>query len=115
MKYRKKPVTVEAQRWMRSGDHPAVGDFRHPPVDPTTGEISVADDAQLLGEVRHCDTPGKFRREECRHIMHDHGYISTLEGGHTVCPGDWIVTGVQGEAYPVKPEIFEATYEKAED
>lgn len=41
------------------------------------------------------------------------GYIDTLEGGHIVTPGDWIITGVKGEQYPVKPEIFEATYEDA--
>jgi hypothetical protein len=28
-----------------------------------------------------------------------------------VCPGDWIITGVKGERYPVKPDIFAATYE----
>ena len=26
-------------------------------------------------------------------------------------PGDWIVTGVDGERYPVKPDIFDRTYE----
>lgn len=37
--------------------------------------------------------------------------IKTLEGWMLVRPGDWIVTGIQGEQYPVKKEIFEATYE----
>ncbi len=37
-------------------------------------------------------------------------WIRTLEGGHIVCPGDWIITGVKGEKYPCKPDIFEATY-----
>jgi hypothetical protein len=32
----------------------------------------------------------------------------------TVSPGDWIITGVQGEHYPCKPDIFAATYELAE-
>jgi hypothetical protein len=31
----------------------------------------------------------------------------------SVAPGDWIITGVQGEHYPCKPEIFAATYEPA--
>jgi hypothetical protein len=44
--------------------------------------------------------------------MHYHGWIETLEGGHTVCPGDWIITGIRGEYYPCKPNIFELTYEK---
>ena len=35
----------------------------------------------------------------------------TLEGVHRITWGDWIVQGVQGEIYPVKPDIFEATYE----
>ncbi len=42
------------------------------------------------------------------------GWIRTLEGGHIVTPGDWIITGVKGERYPCKPDIFEMTYEPAE-
>lgn len=38
----------------------------------------------------------------------------TLEGKHEVTPGDWIITGVKGERYPCKPDIFEMTYEKVE-
>jgi hypothetical protein len=42
------------------------------------------------------------------------GYaIDTLEGWHEVTPGDWIITGVKGERYPCKPDIFEQTYEPA--
>ena len=41
-----------------------------------------------------------------------HGWIQTLEGGHIVTPGDWIITGVAGEQYPCKPDIFAATYEE---
>jgi len=36
--------------------------------------------------------------------------IQTLEGWHLVAPGDWIVTGIAGERYPVKPHIFAKTY-----
>jgi hypothetical protein len=39
--------------------------------------------------------------------------IATLEGGHWCDLGDWIIRGVQGEFYPCKPDIFEATYEPA--
>lgn len=39
-----------------------------------------------------------------------HGWIQTLEGGHIVSPGDWIIKGVKGEFYPCKPGIFDATY-----
>lgn len=38
-------------------------------------------------------------------------YIETLEGNMLVEPGDWIITGVKGEHYPCKPDIFEMTYE----
>lgn len=38
--------------------------------------------------------------------------IETLEGTMKANPGDYIVTGVQGETYPVKPDIFHETYEE---
>lgn len=41
--------------------------------------------------------------------------IETLEGVMEASAGDWIIRGVQGEFYPCKPDIFEATYEPAED
>lgn len=41
--------------------------------------------------------------------------IATLEGPHLVRDGDWIITGVAGERYPCKPEIFEKTYEPVEE
>lgn len=42
-------------------------------------------------------------------------HCETLEGPLNVSPGDWIVTGVHGEKYPVKPDIFEKTYEPVEE
>lgn len=39
-------------------------------------------------------------------------WVETLEGGHIVTPGDWIITGVKGEHYPCKPDIFEMTYDR---
>lgn len=42
-------------------------------------------------------------------------FIATLEGEMQVGAGDWIITGVKGERYPCKPDIFEATYEKVEE
>ncbi len=38
--------------------------------------------------------------------------IETLEGYLVVSHGDWIITGIKGEKYPCKPDIFEATYER---
>lgn len=40
--------------------------------------------------------------------------IETLEGTMAVSEGDWIITGVKGERYPCKPDIFAATYEAVE-
>jgi hypothetical protein len=39
------------------------------------------------------------------------GYVQTLEGKMHVIMGDWIITGIKGEKYPCKADIFEATYE----
>ena len=40
--------------------------------------------------------------------------INTLEGDMKANIGDYIITGVNGEVYPCKPDIFEKTYEKVE-
>lgn len=42
-------------------------------------------------------------------------FIETLEGPLHVSLGDWIITGVVGERYLCKPDVFEATYIKIED
>lgn len=41
--------------------------------------------------------------------------IDTLEGYMHVSIGDWIITGIKGERYPCKPDIFDATYELVEE
>jgi hypothetical protein len=41
--------------------------------------------------------------------------INTLEGIMTAIPGDYIIKGIKGEFYPCKPDIFEQTYEIVED
>ena len=71
--YRKKPVVIEATRWFKDGDHPAVQ----------------------------------------RSVWNGCVFIETLEGEMQVTPGDWIITGVKGEHYPCKPDIFDLTYEAA--
>lgn len=66
---------------------------------------------------KHGDHP-EVRTVPPRGIMVEHeqvSWIKTLEGGHVVSPGDWIIKGIQGEHYPCKPDIFEATYEKFSD
>jgi len=42
-------------------------------------------------------------------------FIDTLEGKHYISPKDFIITGVKGERYPCKPDIFRATYERVKD
>lgn len=42
-------------------------------------------------------------------------FIRTLEGPHFVSEGDYIITGVKGERYPCKPDIFKLTYEPVLD
>lgn len=39
-----------------------------------------------------------------------HMTIVTLEGPLHASPGDWIITGIKGEQYPCKPDVFEKTY-----
>ena len=50
-----------------------------------------------------------------RYMKDERGWIETLEGGHIVTPGDYIITGVKGEHYPCKPDIFAITYERTSD
>ncbi len=90
--YRKKPAIIDASQWFKHGDHlsvrPRVECF-HP--DPSAN-------------CKHC---GK--------AVSEHGFVDTLEGGHTVCPADWIIEGTAGEFYPCKPDIFPDIYEKVEE
>jgi hypothetical protein len=95
--YRKKPVVIEAHQWFKNGDH------------PQDGEPSM--EGAVVRYFRHPVVPGERSCEHCGAKMHDHGWIDTLEGGHIVCPGDWVITGVKGERYPCKPDIFKQTYD----
>lgn len=42
-------------------------------------------------------------------------HIHGLEGDHSVSMWDWILTGIKGEKWVCKPDIFAATYELAEE
>ena len=95
-KYMKKPVVIEAKQWFRYGDHESVT-FLAPPFDGPK-----RDDWWEL-----C--------KKCAEPLASHGWVPTLEGGHIVCPGDWIIKGIQGEFYPCKPGIFKKTYEEVEE
>lgn len=109
--YRKKPVVVEAAQWHKNGDHPLDNTRTITPV-PGDGEPYQSEGA-IVRYYRHPDVPGDRPCEQCGKPHHVHGWVDTLEQGHRVCPGDWIITGVKGERYPCKPDIFEATYEPA--
>ena len=87
MKYRKKPVVIEAIQW-----------------DGTYTQ------AKLLEQKLGLNSLGMDTKNNKVYYWE----IETLEGGYEVNPGDWIITGVKGEHYPCKPDIFEMTYEVAE-
>lgn len=42
-------------------------------------------------------------------------FIETLEGTLRAAPGDWIITGLRGEQYPCKPDVFEKSYQAVSD
>jgi hypothetical protein len=42
------------------------------------------------------------------------GFIDTPEGRLRVEPGDWVITGIAGENYPCKPDVFRKLYTPAE-
>ena len=100
MKFRKKPVVIEATQWFKNGDHPEDGSGIEGKVVRLYNDPAVE---AVIGAAAQCSG--------CSHSLLLHGRIATLEGNHIVCPGDWIITGVKGERYPCKPDIFEATYD----
>ena len=87
MKFRKKPVVIDAFRWT-GGD------------DQTEDPIWIIE-AIKEGRV-YFTLPGT---KNVRLNIH------TLEGVMVANPGDYIIRGIRGEIYPCKPDIFEATYE----
>jgi hypothetical protein len=90
LRFRKKPVVIEAVQWWPDE---ALGFF---------------------------DEAGKYQNRRIGTDAHGVEYtvcdvgIQTLEGLMHIKPGDWIITGVKGERYPCKPDIFAATYEAAD-
>lgn len=101
--FRKKPIVVEAYRWFKNGDHPQ--DNAKP--NPEGGSPFLAE-GNIVRQFRRPDG----RVCNCGSIMNAHGWINTPKGEHIVCPGDWITTDPHsGDTWPVKPAIFEATYE----
>ena len=120
MKFRKKPVVIEAFQWFKNGDHPRDYEKDHPGFEGGEMRVFSADlrkannwEGDIVRYFRRPDVDGTSACKHCAKTMHVHGWIDTLEGDHIVCPGDFIITGVKGELYPCKPDIFAATYEPA--
>ena len=89
--FRKKPVEIEAMRLADAFDS----------AEPILHWIRNGGGTAYL----HLNCGGR----------ETHLLIRTLEGDMIAALGDWIIRGVQGEFYPCKPDIFDATYEPAED
>lgn len=106
MKFRKKPVIIDANQWFKNGDHPL---DNSQPILPENNDLS---EGKLVRYYRTPNLDGQEICKQCGNIMNNHGWIDTLEGGHIVCPGDWIIKGIKGEFYTRKPDIFEQTYEE---
>ena len=85
MKYRKKPVVIEAHQFLPD----LCGSVFRMETTRTVLQLPII-----------VDPKGK------------HLVIETLEGNHRADPCDWIIEGVKGEFYPCKPDIFSATYEE---
>ena len=87
MKYRKKPIVIEAEQYK-----PGMEDGFKVFIGHDVPENAITDGLTPKGVA----------------------YIKTLEGDYMICKGDYIITGIEGEKYPCKPDIFEKTYEKVE-
>lgn len=90
-KYRKKPVVIDAFKW-------------------TGGRDQVEDPTWIVEALEKGDATIVSSNDLGESVMQ----IKTLEGTMIAQQGDYIIRGVQGEIYPCKPDIFEATYEKVE-
>lgn len=102
MKFRKKPVDVEAVQWTGDNTFEVVSFMEGAPPDLSS---LMAKDAW----IDYCDGA---KRGGLRVFTLEDG--PTGEAKHIASVGDWIIRGVKGELYPCKPDIFEMTYEAAE-
>lgn len=95
MKYRKKPVVIEAMQWTKENDI----ELEHWLCNEKCIELEIDDHLYVAGVGVPFISAIK---------------IKTLEGMMEATYGDYIIKGVNGEYYPCKPDIFEKTYEKVE-
>lgn len=101
-KYRKKPVEIEAAQFSKET---AVDIYRWI-EENTLGSFDVN---EMWLDPKNFSWPASGVSIDARD---GRVVIATLEGGHWVDIGDWVIRGVAGEFYPCKPDIFEATYDK---
>jgi hypothetical protein len=99
VKYRKRPVVIEAMQWDGRADS------AHPIIQWINATEATARWRPEQEEIiaRNGETAQMYRPARIS--------IRTIEGTMDATPGDWIIKGVAGEFYPCKPDIFEATYE----
>lgn len=90
MKYRKKPVEIEAIQF----------------TDDLAARMLIDGEAGPFGLT----ASGNYHRER-REVRYAWLSIKTLEGIMRAERGDWVIRGVKGELYPCKNDIFEMTYE----
>lgn len=102
MKYRKRPVVVEAYH-LKDLSYKSVGEackFMDEKIPKTYRGIGIEQPFDGYMQI----------------VWRQNGIkIHTLEGDMLARVGDYIIKGVNGEFYPCKPDIFEKTYEKVED
>lgn len=98
MKFRKKPVVIEAMIFPDNG--PGQHDVNKWMLC-NGGELSLIDGAVENNVKTSTDAIWRWK----------YATIKTLEGYLTVSIGDYVIKGVKGEFYPCKPDIFEMTYE----
>lgn len=100
-RYRKRPVEIDAiqLRWDTWNE---VCDFVGPFPDGMRG-VYVGENGNARDDYPGDQPDGYTTRIGL--------LIPTLEGTMLAVQDDWIIRGVQGELYPCKPDIFEATYE----
>lgn len=101
MKYRKKPVVIDAVQltWPNWSDVCKVAGVGRIEDGKPMG-CCVDADGHALPEGEGSERMGLL--------------IPTREGLMTAVEGDWIIKGVKGEIYACKPDIFEMTYEAVE-
>lgn len=100
MRYRQKPVEIEAMLF--EGNDASARD-----IEAWTSQ-SETPATYTLRSYRMAD--GSWLQDSEPSLS-----IATLEGLMKVCPGDYVIRGVQGEHYPCKPEIFAASYDLVRD